>query len=195
MSIEPKVTAATGGATAAAAACWVLTQFVFHGALPVPVEALVDVVVPGAVALLGGYLTPHQDRPPTGAALPSSPSPVQQAAAAPDPARPPVVEQHTEIPTPKENPMSVLDQFRTLVEQLRGELVSKVGTEVADDVHAAVDLFKGQAAQMLIEAGHDAQADASQVISNVATVATDAASAVTPAPVETAPADPAAPTA
>lgn len=219
-TIEPKVKAATGGASAAAVVCWVLTHLVFHGALPVPVEALVDIVVPGATALLGGYFARHQDRPPATVNVPVhlnlSPAPETVAAmvqhlqgqyavsastpAPEDPARPAVAVQPTENPNPKENPMSLVDEFRTLVEQFRGEVVSKVGTEVVDDVHAAFDLFKGQGAKLLIEAGHDAQADASQVISNVAQVASDTAAAVTPAPVETTPApetpaDPAAPTA
>jgi hypothetical protein len=244
--VEPKVQAATGGATAAAAVCWVLTQFVFHGALPVPVEGLVDVVVPGAVALLGGYAARHVDRPPAGSALPNSPDPTQQAAAGrqyiqdtygaapvaitlqgnagplaatiaqhirtgnlrlhsttPVPARPPLAVQQPSTTNPEEKPMSLVDEFRTLVEQLRGDVVSKVGGEVADDIHAAIDLFKGQGAKLLIEAGHDAQADATTVAGDVAQVATDTAGAVAPAPasapVEGTPVeastDPAAPTA
>jgi uncharacterized membrane protein YfcA len=66
MNVEPKVTAATSGAIVAAGVCWLLTQYLFHGVLPVPVEAVVDIVVPGVVAFLGGYLARHQDRPPAG---------------------------------------------------------------------------------------------------------------------------------
>lgn len=216
MQIEPKVQAATGGASAAALVCWALTHYLFHGALPGPVEGLVDVVVPGVTALLGGYFTPHRTPPVNGTTVHFSVNPdtVKQAAAQAvqiirtgqlqlgsptrSPARPAVAVQQPETPNPERITMSVLDQFRTLVEQLRGELVNKVGAEVVDDVHAAVDLFKGQAQQLLIAAGHDAQADAHQVVSNVASVATDAASAVAPtlsAPTEAAPAAPETPAA
>lgn len=231
--IEPKVQAATGGATGAALVCWALTHWVWHGALPVPVEALVDVIVPGVTALAGGYLTPHQDRP--GAPVRISPgsdtkqmaaelneylrryyqrlsTPAAQqpqgddshwyatggtitpsAAITSDPARP--AGQPTENPTPKENTtMSLLTQFEALAEDLRGKVIGKVGQEVADEIHAAFDVFKGQGAQLLTQLGHDAQADATTVAADVAQVATDAASAVAPAPAEATPAQVATPT-
>jgi hypothetical protein len=181
MNIEPKVTAATSGATVAAAVCWLLTHVVTHGALPVPVEGLVDVVVPGAVAFLGGYLARHQDRPSAtvSAAIAGAPT---AAAGTEDPARPTVAVQQPENPNPEGNTMSLLTQFEALAEDLRGKVISNVGTEVADEIHAAFDVFRGQGAQLLTQLGHDAQADATQVAADVAQVATDAAAAVTPAP-------------
>jgi hypothetical protein len=216
MSIEPKVKAATSGATVAAGVCWLLTHYVTHGALPVPVEGLVDMVVPGAVAFLGGYLARHVERPsatvPVSLALRVDSGQLaatiaqhvrsgltQLASTTPDPARPPEAAQHTETTNPEGNTgMSLLTKFETLVEELRGKMIGKVGAEVSDDVHAAIDEFKGQGAQLLTEAGHDAQADAAEVAGDTVKVATDAEAAVAPspaAPVETPTTPPATPTA
>lgn len=207
MNIEPKVKAATGGATVAAAVCWALTTWVFHGALPVPVEGLVDVVVPGAVALLGGYSARHVDRPaataPLSLALRLDPGSLtsaliqhvrsgttQLATTAPDPAPPAVAVQQPENTNPEGNTsMSLLTEFEALAEDLRGEVIGKVGAEVADDIHAAFDIFKGQGAQLLTAAGHAAQADATTVAADVSQVVTDAAAAVTPEPAAPAPAE------
>jgi hypothetical protein len=60
--IEPKVTAATAGTVLSAAVVWVLTTYVFRGALPAPVEGVVDVLVPGAVAFVSGWLAKHATR-------------------------------------------------------------------------------------------------------------------------------------
>lgn len=209
VQVEPKVQAATGGASVAALVCWALTHWVWHGALPVPVEGLVDVVVPGVTALLGGYFTPHRPPPsPTATLLhlPSSSDVAEQAAAGwkyirdnyapptdvsatvttPDPARPAVAEQQPAPPNPEGNTsMSLLTEFEALAEDLRGKVIGKVGAEVSDEIHAAFDVFKGQGAQLLTQLGHDAQADATTVAADVAQVATDAASAV--APTEAAP--------
>jgi hypothetical protein len=197
VNIEPKVKAATGGATAAAAVCWALTTYVFHGVLPVPVEALVNVAVPGVVAFLGGYLARHVDRPKPLTNHDIAAIAHQAAAgwkyihdtygapttAPTNSARPPEAAQHTETTSPEGNTqMSLLTTFENLVEELRTKLTGKVGPEVSADVHAALDEFKAQGSQLLAEGEHAAEADATQLAAESAQVVTDAAAAVeTPA--------------
>jgi hypothetical protein len=60
--VEPKVVAASAGATIAALAVWALSTYVFHGAVPGPVDGAAEVVVPGIVAFVSGWLTRHLDR-------------------------------------------------------------------------------------------------------------------------------------
>ena len=61
------VTAVVAGAivlaTVAGALVYILQKYVFKGALDPGVEALVYAAVPGALALLAGWLAPHTPRP------------------------------------------------------------------------------------------------------------------------------------
>ncbi len=66
--IEPKVQAASVTAAISGAALWVLSQYVFRGAVPDGVASLGYVAVPGVLAYAAGWLAPHQPRP-----VPTSP--------------------------------------------------------------------------------------------------------------------------
>lgn len=69
-TVEPKVKAASAGAAVTGLALWALGRYVFHGAVPVPVDAVVELVGPGAAAFLAGWWTRHVDRPATAPAQP-----------------------------------------------------------------------------------------------------------------------------
>lgn len=60
--VETKVKSAAGWAAVTGFAVWVLETYVFHATVPAPVQALIDVAVPGLGALLGGYLAKHTYR-------------------------------------------------------------------------------------------------------------------------------------
>src|SRR6266566_9332434 len=59
----PKVQAASVTAAASGAALWILSRYVFRGAVPDGVASLVYAAVPGVLAFAAGWLAPHQDRP------------------------------------------------------------------------------------------------------------------------------------
>lgn len=59
-TVSPKVTAAGAGAAAAGLVTWVLQTYVFHGEIPVPVAGALDVLVPGIVAFVSGWLVRHE---------------------------------------------------------------------------------------------------------------------------------------
>jgi hypothetical protein len=61
--IAPKVQAASLSAAVAGAVLYLLQQYVFRGSVPAGVESLIYLAVPGVVALVAGYLAPHQVRP------------------------------------------------------------------------------------------------------------------------------------
>jgi len=61
--VERKVKASTVAAGAAALLVWALGTYVFHGAVPEPVQAAVIAVVPALVTLAAGYLAKHTARP------------------------------------------------------------------------------------------------------------------------------------
>jgi hypothetical protein len=60
--VESKVKSATVGAAVAGLVLWVLNAYVYSGSTPDAIQALVDVVVPGAVAFVAGWLTRHTPR-------------------------------------------------------------------------------------------------------------------------------------
>ncbi len=60
--VETKVTASTAGAVGSAFVVWVLGAYVFHDDVPLPVTALVAVIVPGIVTFVAGWLAPHTPR-------------------------------------------------------------------------------------------------------------------------------------
>jgi ABC-type Fe3+ transport system permease subunit len=61
--VAPKVQAASLSAAVAGAVLYLLQQYVFRGSVPAGVESLIYLAVPGVVALVAGYLAPHQVRP------------------------------------------------------------------------------------------------------------------------------------
>ena len=61
--IAPKVQAASVSAAVAGAVLYLLQTYVFKGDVPDGLQSLVYVAVPGVVALIAGYLAPHQVRP------------------------------------------------------------------------------------------------------------------------------------
>lgn len=62
--IEAKVQAAGVAGAAAGVVLWVLQTYAFKGnSVPPGLVSLVDVAVPGILALAGGYLAPHTPRP------------------------------------------------------------------------------------------------------------------------------------
>jgi hypothetical protein len=74
--VEAKVQAAGIAGGAAGVVLWVLQTYVFKGtAVPAGLVSLVDVAVPGVLALAGAYLAPHTPR-----ALPPVTPPVQPPA-------------------------------------------------------------------------------------------------------------------
>jgi len=65
--VEPKVKAATSaGAGSAAiilpAVLWLLSTYLFHGQVPVPLEGLTGLVVTGVCTFSGGFYARHVDR-------------------------------------------------------------------------------------------------------------------------------------
>lgn len=69
--IEAKAQAAGIAGGVAGVVLWVLQTYVFKGAsVPAGLVSLVDVAVPGVLALAGAYIAPHTNRP---AAPPTQP--------------------------------------------------------------------------------------------------------------------------
>lgn len=67
--VERKVVVASSSAAAISFVLWLLSAVVFHGPVPGPVGGMVDTVVPGLAALIGGWCARHTTRmnvPPTG---------------------------------------------------------------------------------------------------------------------------------
>lgn len=60
--VEPKVKASGTAAAVAGFVLWLLQRFVFHHAVPAPVDALIYVIVPAVFAFVSGYLARHQHR-------------------------------------------------------------------------------------------------------------------------------------
>jgi hypothetical protein len=88
--IEAKVQAAGVAGAAAGVVLWVLQTYAFKGnSVPAGLVSLVDVAVPGILALAGGYLAPHTPRPPVlvtvpmPSGLPPSGPPLQPPPVAP----------------------------------------------------------------------------------------------------------------
>lgn len=66
-AIEPKVTAATAASASSAAVLlpfvlWLLGTYLFHGAVPVPVQALAGLLITGGLTFAAGYRARHVDR-------------------------------------------------------------------------------------------------------------------------------------
>lgn len=62
--VEAKAQAAGVAGGAAGVVLWVLQTYAFKGAaVPAGLVSLVDVAVPGVLALAGAYLAPHTPRP------------------------------------------------------------------------------------------------------------------------------------
>ena len=60
--IETKVKSAAGWAAATGFAVWILETYVFHGVVPIPVQGVLDIIIPGLGALIGGYFAKHTFR-------------------------------------------------------------------------------------------------------------------------------------
>lgn len=60
--VESKVKAATTGAAIAGVVVWVLESYVFHSTVPAPIQALLDIAIPGVVAFAAGYVARHTFR-------------------------------------------------------------------------------------------------------------------------------------
>lgn len=68
--IEAKAQAAGVAGGVAGVVLWVLQTYVFKGAsVPPGLVSLVDVAVPGVLALAGAYIAPHTNRPAVPAAV------------------------------------------------------------------------------------------------------------------------------
>ena len=65
-SVEPKVKAATWGASASAlllpAVLWALGVYLFDGEVPLPLQSLIGVAVSGLCTFVAGYYARHVDR-------------------------------------------------------------------------------------------------------------------------------------
>jgi hypothetical protein len=61
--IEKKVTAGSAGATAAGLIDWALAEWLFPHMHDPAGRAMILAAVPGAIALIAGYLAPHTSRP------------------------------------------------------------------------------------------------------------------------------------
>lgn len=62
--IEKKVTSAAAVGTVTAFVLYLLSTFVFSGAVPPEVSGLVSLIVTGVVTLVAGYMAPHTPREP-----------------------------------------------------------------------------------------------------------------------------------
>jgi hypothetical protein len=67
--IEPKVSAATAGGASSAAVLlpfvlWLLSEYVFAGPVPIPVQGFTGLVITGACTFAAGYYARHVDRAP-----------------------------------------------------------------------------------------------------------------------------------
>ena len=72
--VEPKVQAAGVTAAASGAALWLLSKYVFKGAVPSDVASMVYIAMPGVLAFAVAYFVPHQHRDPAPAVtVPASP--------------------------------------------------------------------------------------------------------------------------
>jgi hypothetical protein len=60
--VETKVNAAGIGAALAGVLMWVFTTYVFNGDVPDSFTLLINIVVPGVVAWVAGWLAPHTRR-------------------------------------------------------------------------------------------------------------------------------------
>lgn len=60
--VEVKVSAATVAAAVSGFAVWVAQTYWFHGAVPLPVVAAVQVVVPAVCAFAAGWFAKHTPR-------------------------------------------------------------------------------------------------------------------------------------
>ncbi|MEU8272544.1 hypothetical protein AB0B89_36005 [Sphaerisporangium sp. NPDC049002] len=60
--IESKVKAATAAATVSGFLVWLLGVYVFGGNVPLPVQALISLVVPAALTYIAGWQAPHTAR-------------------------------------------------------------------------------------------------------------------------------------
>jgi hypothetical protein len=65
-AIEPKVKASTaassGAAIVLAFVLWLLSSYVFHGDVPLPVSAFAGLLIVGGSTFAAGYLAPHVQR-------------------------------------------------------------------------------------------------------------------------------------
>jgi hypothetical protein len=71
--VESKVKAATFGAAVAGVGVWALETYVFHGSVPLPIQALIDIAVPGVCAFVLGWAAKHTPRTDPGATVPPGP--------------------------------------------------------------------------------------------------------------------------
>jgi hypothetical protein len=61
-TVEPKVAWATISSAVAALLVWLLSAYVFHGAVPDAVTGMVGLLVTSGATFTGGYLARHVDR-------------------------------------------------------------------------------------------------------------------------------------
>lgn len=73
--VAPKVVAASTAAAVGGLVMWALGTYVFHGDVPEPVKAIVDIAVPGVLAFAAGWLAHHQYRDGDYPVVPPSPAP------------------------------------------------------------------------------------------------------------------------
>jgi hypothetical protein len=65
-TVEPKVRAATTAATVVPFVLWLLSAYLFHGEVPLPVQGIVGTLITGGCTFAAGYLARHVDRAPAG---------------------------------------------------------------------------------------------------------------------------------
>lgn len=60
--IERKVAAGSATGIVTGAVAWILTTYVFHGAIPLPLDNLINFLVPVALGGVAMYFTKHTPR-------------------------------------------------------------------------------------------------------------------------------------
>lgn len=60
--VESKVKMGAFGAAVAGVVVWTLETYVFRGAVPLPIQALIDIAVPAVAAFAFGYAAKHTFR-------------------------------------------------------------------------------------------------------------------------------------
>lgn len=60
--VETKVKAAAFGAALAGVCVWALETYAFHGTVPLPIQALIDIAIPAIAAFGLGFSAKHTAR-------------------------------------------------------------------------------------------------------------------------------------